>query len=436
MNRLRRHQRTSQRKTKRYVMAAAAIIIASLLIIVAINPQMLSGAPQTGRSSRAANAASDVPPMIAVFGTDAQSSYEAGQIDSCVLIKFDKANRHLEVLSIPSDTLLQYPDGHKGLLSSAFLFGGPRLAVQLISKLTNQSVSSYVVVHYSAFITFVNAIGGVPVTLHRTVNYDTGGTGPYAHINLKRGFQTLNGFESLEYVRYLDKQTTNRGRMGRQQAFMKAALKKLDSPKNMAALPHLLQSGWDSVNSNLTLGQVADLALNANRFASWPLSESLLPGKSLKGKLQHTATTETSVTHLEWKVDTAAAPRVITNLFTKARGQSLKHVATVQNKHTKNPAGKHSSGSATFSQSNPPNNQNSATQVHRRTMTVTTAANIRSGPATSYNIVASANQGDSVTVVGKSGGWYKVIIRGTKTGYIAGWLVKSPTGASTGTSFK
>lgn len=44
--------------------------------------------------------------------------------------------------------------------------------------------------------------------------------------------------------------------------------------------------------------------------------------------------------------------------------------------------------------------------------------NIRSGPGTDYDIVASASNGARVTVQGEENGWYKVVYSGSKTGYI------------------
>jgi len=51
------------------------------------------------------------------------------------------------------------------------------------------------------------------------------------------------------------------------------------------------------------------------------------------------------------------------------------------------------------------------------------AANIRTGASTKYRIIGVARRGAKLQVIGKSGSWYKVQY-GTRTGYIAGWLVK------------
>lgn len=45
--------------------------------------------------------------------------------------------------------------------------------------------------------------------------------------------------------------------------------------------------------------------------------------------------------------------------------------------------------------------------------------NIRSGPGTNYDKVASATNGAQVTVLGEENGWYKIVYSGNKTGYVS-----------------
>ena len=45
--------------------------------------------------------------------------------------------------------------------------------------------------------------------------------------------------------------------------------------------------------------------------------------------------------------------------------------------------------------------------------------NIRSGPGTSYDKVASATNGARVTILGEENGWYKIVYSGSKTGYVS-----------------
>ncbi|MFA4886034.1 MAG: SH3 domain-containing protein, partial [Desulfotomaculaceae bacterium] len=51
------------------------------------------------------------------------------------------------------------------------------------------------------------------------------------------------------------------------------------------------------------------------------------------------------------------------------------------------------------------------------------SVNIRSGPDTSYSIIAQAGLGDRLPVLDKSGDWYKISLSSGASGWVAGWLV-------------
>jgi N-acetylmuramoyl-L-alanine amidase len=60
-----------------------------------------------------------------------------------------------------------------------------------------------------------------------------------------------------------------------------------------------------------------------------------------------------------------------------------------------------------------------------------TAANIRSGPGTDYNVVSRAGQGDRLTLLEKSSDWYKVRLPDGNTGWIVAWLMEEEEPATT-----
>jgi N-acetylmuramoyl-L-alanine amidase len=60
--------------------------------------------------------------------------------------------------------------------------------------------------------------------------------------------------------------------------------------------------------------------------------------------------------------------------------------------------------------------------------------NVRNGPGTNYGVVAQANLGDQLTVLGQSSDWYNVALTNGGQGWIAGWLVsiQKPAGTNSG----
>ncbi|OPX84329.1 MAG: N-acetylmuramoyl-L-alanine amidase AmiC precursor [Pelotomaculum sp. PtaB.Bin104] len=66
-------------------------------------------------------------------------------------------------------------------------------------------------------------------------------------------------------------------------------------------------------------------------------------------------------------------------------------------------------------------------------MVTGSVVNIRSGPGTGNAVTGQVTQGDNLTVLGQSDGWYHVSTLGGGTGWIAGWLVAVNTSGTTNT---
>lgn len=60
------------------------------------------------------------------------------------------------------------------------------------------------------------------------------------------------------------------------------------------------------------------------------------------------------------------------------------------------------------------------------------SVNVRNGPGTNYGVIAQANLGDQLTVLGQSTDWYNVGLNSGGQGWVAGWLVniKQPQAAA------
>jgi len=75
-------------------------------------------------------------------------------------------------------------------------------------------------------------------------------------------------------------------------------------------------------------------------------------------------------------------------------------------------------------------NKNTATKIKQATITAT-SVNVRSGPGTSYEIVARVNQGQNFTVKEVNGQWLKISLPGGQAGWIANWLASVSEAAPT-----
>lgn len=63
------------------------------------------------------------------------------------------------------------------------------------------------------------------------------------------------------------------------------------------------------------------------------------------------------------------------------------------------------------------------------TATITgNSVNIRTGPGTNFPVVTKVNKGETVTIKEQAFGWYKVVLSGGTTGWVASWLVNTGSG--------
>ena len=169
---------------------------------------------------------------LRVGGTDVAAG---GRSDTMLLVHISKARDAAFIVSLPRDTLVTIPahisqDGKSqipdrpGKLNAAFAFGGAPLLIETIELMTALKIDHYIEVSFAGFAGIVDAIGGIQVCTKRDID------DPNSHLVLPAGVHTLNGIESLKYVRTRDFDGMgDLGRMQRQQQFMSAVLRKATS---------------------------------------------------------------------------------------------------------------------------------------------------------------------------------------------------------------
>lgn len=197
-------------------------------------------------------------------GDDAsQPLWRAGaqRSDTMMLVHLDGDGHGVTVTSIPRDLWVPIPGHGEGKVNAAFSYGGPRLLVQTVEKLAHVSVDHYAAIDYAGFEGMTDAVGGVDVTVPRTVT-DSANDKVW-----KRGRHHLDGTEALLYVR--QRHGLPRGdldRIERQHDFLRTLLGKLrsdDTLTNPARLDAFLEAVSRSVTVDDTVngGDLRRLAL-------------------------------------------------------------------------------------------------------------------------------------------------------------------------------
>ena len=202
-----------------------------------------------------------------------------GGSDTNILVGFDAKNQAITCVSIPRDTGV-YINGKSRKINYAYNAGGMEQMRQTVSDALGIPVDFSVEVNLKAFVKLVDEIGGVDFEVPLNMNYDD----PYQdlHIHLQKGMQHLNGADALKVVRFRHNNdgsgygTEDIGRIGTQQAFLKAVFQKmLANPQKITAYAQIFS---EYVKTDLAVSELAWFGQEALLMGMDKLSFSTLPG--------------------------------------------------------------------------------------------------------------------------------------------------------------
>jgi LCP family protein required for cell wall assembly len=166
------------------------------------------------------------------------------------------------LISLPRDSWVPIPGVGHNKLNAAFALGGPKLLAETVQNVTGLRIEHYMEIGFGGFVNVVNAVGGVHICLKVPLRDQASG------LNLPAGCQTLNGGESLSYVRDRhDFAQQDLQRIQDQRIFLKALLAKLTSA-GVLLNPFALIPAADgmaatvSVDSGTSLRQLASVAFS------------------------------------------------------------------------------------------------------------------------------------------------------------------------------
>ena len=208
--------------------------------------------------------------------------------DTMLLIHISKKRDKAAIISIPRDTYALIPEhttsqgkvipATHSKINSAFNWGGAPLLIQTFEEMSGLRIDHYIEVNFVGFVRMVDALGGVEICTKKDID------DPKSHLVLPAGRHTLDGVDSLKYVRTRQFDGLgDLGRMKRQQEFASAMLRKATSAGvllNPVKMIDFINSALDSVVTDeglsqgdlLTLGkQLRNLSASSVRTLTIPL---------------------------------------------------------------------------------------------------------------------------------------------------------------------
>ncbi|WP_231115153.1 LCP family protein [Neomoorella thermoacetica] len=233
-------------------------------------------APQRQSSQDGSNAAVATPgkpETILLIGVDQRVPDEPSRSDTIMLAVLDPQKPGVDLLSIPRDTRVKIPGHGYDKINAAHAYGGPRLLMDTINDFLGSHVDKYVEVNFQGFQKIIDILGGVDIDVDKRMYY------PEENIDLKPGFQHLNGYDALAYVRYRYDPEGDITRVGRQQKFMKALIDQTFKLSTIPKIPQLVSEISKDVKTNLSVKEMLSLALSMKGLNGSAVNTYTIPGE-------------------------------------------------------------------------------------------------------------------------------------------------------------
>jgi len=195
---------------------------------------------------------------VLILGVD--SNGDPRRSDTIMVARLDLSEGRVGVISIPRDFRAAIPGHDEQKINAAYGLGGVELTRRTVEGLLGIVCDYYVTINSPGLARLVDALGGVEVNVDKRMFYRDRHQGLV--IDLQPGRQRLNGEQAVGYVRYRHDRLGDLTRIGRQQAFLRAALREAMQPRTLARLPRLLRLFSQTVETDLDIGDlraVADL---------------------------------------------------------------------------------------------------------------------------------------------------------------------------------
>jgi LCP family protein required for cell wall assembly len=131
------------------------------------------------------------------------------------------------LLSLPRDSQVKIPGHGTNKINAAFSFGGPPLLVETVEGATGLHIDHYAEIGFGGFANIVDAVGGVNMCIDKEMD------DPVTGVKIPAGCQTLDGAQSLGFVRMRHSAATPRSdldRIANQRKFIGALVSTIASP--------------------------------------------------------------------------------------------------------------------------------------------------------------------------------------------------------------
>lgn len=212
---------------------------------------------------------------IALFGGDSrEGELEAGtHADTIIIASINNETKEVKMVSVYRDLMIKRPDGKLGKANSAYFYGGPKEAINMLNQNFDLDIEDYVTVDFSAMADVVDLLGGIEIEVTdaeaKEINRHIDGTaeavGKKAK-HMKGGLQTLDGVQAVTYARIRKNVGGDYARTGRQRIVIQKLAEKAKTT-DLSTLNEIIDTTFSQIATSFSLKEIIGLASGVLQYS-------------------------------------------------------------------------------------------------------------------------------------------------------------------------
>lgn len=208
---------------------------------------------------------------IALFGVDARNNNlgKGVRSDTIIIASINETTKEIRLASVYRDTYLNMGNDTYNKANSAYAYGGPKQAINMLNMNFDLNITDYVTVGWGAVADTVDALGGIEIDvdsaeINHLNNYqvETSQSLGKKYTKLTQtGMVNLDGIQAVSYCRIRYTAGDDYKRAERQREVIQALADKAQAValKNPATLNDIANDVFPSTATSLTLNEILSL---------------------------------------------------------------------------------------------------------------------------------------------------------------------------------
>lgn len=191
-----------------------------------------------------------------------------GNRTDCIIVaSLNNKTKEIKLVSVYRDTLLDLSEGTYQKCNSAYSYGGPVLAINMLNMNLDLDIQDYVTVDFGAIADAIDLLGGVEIDvteeelpyLNQYLTETANSAGKQSYFIGTAGIQTLDGVQATTYARIRSTAGGDFTRTERQRLVIEKMFEKARSA-DLGTLNAIIDKVFPQVSTSFTLQEILTYA--------------------------------------------------------------------------------------------------------------------------------------------------------------------------------